>query len=85
MITFQYVITDKAGMHARPAGILVQTAVKLGSSITIGYNGNEADCKKLIALMRLGVKHGGEVEFRLEGESEAADAEVIKAVLAENL
>ncbi len=81
MVTFRYVITDKAGMHARPASSLMQTAVKLGSKITMEYNGNSADCKNLLSLMRIGVKYESEVEFRIEGESEENDAEILKTAV----
>ena len=85
MVTFEYVITDKAGIHARPAGGLVQASVKLDSSVAMVYEGKEANCKNLLSLMRLGVKHGSLVEFRVEGDSEEADALVLEAVVTENL
>lgn len=35
MKQFTYVITDEAGIHARPAGLLVKEAAKFASSATI--------------------------------------------------
>lgn len=35
MKQFTYVITDPAGVHARPAGLLVKEAAKYSSAITI--------------------------------------------------
>lgn len=35
MKQFTYVITDEAGIHARPAGLLVKEAAKFASSTTI--------------------------------------------------
>lgn len=85
MVSFRYVITDKAGIHARPASILVQAAAKMDSSVKMLFNGMEGDCKKLISLMRLGVKHGSEVEFVVDGASEVDDAKALEAVVVANL
>lgn len=35
MKQFTYVITDEAGIHARPAGLLVKEAAKFASSTTL--------------------------------------------------
>ena len=35
MKTIQYTITDREGIHARPAGLLVKQANKFESAITI--------------------------------------------------
>ena len=35
MKTFDYVITDPEGIHARPAGLLVKEAAKFQSTITL--------------------------------------------------
>ena len=56
MKTFNYVITDEVGIHARPAGMLVKEAKKYASDIMINKAGKKADAKKLMMLMTLGVK-----------------------------
>ena len=35
MKQFTYIITDEAGIHARPAGLLVKEAAKFASTTTI--------------------------------------------------
>ena len=47
MTSFTYVITDKAGIHARPAGMVVKEAQKFTSEITLKAGGCSADAKKL--------------------------------------
>lgn len=79
MVEFTYEIQDKMGMHARPAGALVQMAAKLDSKVTISVGDKKADCTKLIAMMRLGIKYKDVVTFRVEGEKEEEDS---KALLA---
>ena len=41
MRSFVYVITDRAGIHARPAGIVVKEAKKYDSEIKVSLGGKE--------------------------------------------
>ena len=59
MRSITYVITDRVGIHARPAGIVVKTAQKYQSEILVYKGEKQADAKKLMQLMSLGVKGGG--------------------------
>lgn len=74
MVEFTYEIQDKQGMHARPAGALVQMAARLDSKVTITAGGQEVDCKKLIAMMRLGIKYKDVVTFCVEGPNEGEES-----------
>ena len=49
MEKFSYRVTDPAGIHARPAGIIVKEASKYNSDIKITANGKEADAKKIFS------------------------------------
>ena len=53
MRSFTYVIADKVGIHARPAGVVVKTAQKYQSSITISRGDDQADMKKLMEVMEI--------------------------------
>ena len=70
MKTFQYKITDAVGIHARPAGMLVQEAKKYSSKILLQVNGKSAEATKLMAIMSLGVKQGHIVEVTVDGADE---------------
>ena len=85
MKEFSYVITDPEGIHARPAGILVKEAAGLTSSVKIAGNGKEADAKRLLALMSLGIKKDMEVTFTIEGDDEEAAATALETFMKENL
>ena len=56
MKEFKYVVTDNEGIHARPAGELVKLVKGFESKITIEKDGKTVECRKLLALMGLGVK-----------------------------
>lgn len=86
MKTFDYVITDEVGIHARPAGILAKKAKEYTATITItNKDGKSAEAKKLMAVMSLGVKKGETVTVSVEGENEDAVCEEIQAFFKENL
>ena len=85
MKEFKYVITDPEGIHARPAGELIKAAKAFGSSIKIAKDGKAVDCKKIFAVMSLGVKKDMEVTFTFEGEDEDAAFEAVSSFVKENL
>ena len=85
MKEFKYVVTDNEGIHARPAGELVKLVKGFESTISIEKEGKKVDCRKLLALMGLGVKKGHEVTFTIEGADEEAAYEAVSKFMQENL
>ena len=85
MVSFTYVIKGKLGIHARPGLLLVQEAGKLTSNITINKGAKSGDAKRMFCVMNLAVKQGDQITVQVEGENEAADAEVMKNFLEHNL
>jgi phosphocarrier protein len=85
MKTFNYAITDPAGIHARPAGLLVKEAKKFESKISVAKGVRKADLKKLFAVMGLGVKQGETITIEVEGADEEAAAATVEAFLKANL
>lgn len=85
MKSFSYKIKDEIGIHARPAGLLVKQAKQFESDINIKLNNNEANGKKLMALMGLNVKCGDTIEVEISGADEEKAAECMKAFFESNL
>ena len=85
MKTFDYTITDREGIHARPAGLLVKEAGRYQSTITIQKGERSADAKRIFAVMGLAAKKGEQLHFTIEGPDEDAAAAGIEAFLKENL
>ena len=86
MRQFQYTITDPVGIHARPAGLLVKAAKTLDSTVVVQKeDGKSTSATKLIALMRLNIKHGDTVTVTVEGGNEDANFQVIEQFFQENL
>lgn len=88
MKTFTYKITDEVGIHARPAGMLVNEAKQCQAKVTVKANGKSAEATRLMAVMGLGVKKGTEVEVTVEADDEAEEQksfEQIKKFFEEHL
>ena len=85
MKSFTYVIKDKEGIHARPAGIVVAEAKKYASTVSITNKGKTADLKRIFGVMGLCVKSGEEVSVSIEGADEEAAATALLKTLQENL
>lgn len=86
MVTeFTFTISDPEGMHARPAGRLVEEAQKYQSSITLDDNGTTADAKRIFAVMALGAKQGDAINVTVDGPDQDKAAEELQAFFKENL
>lgn len=85
MKSFNYVIKDEIGLHARPAGMLVKEAKNYESKITITKAGKTVEATKLMAIMGLGVKCGDTVEVSVEGSDEETAFADIQKFFEENL
>lgn len=82
MNTFEYTVKDPEGIHARPAGVIVNAAKSLGSDIKITKGEKTIDARKLFALMGLGVKGGETITVSCEDERILSE---FRRVLEENL
>lgn len=85
MREFQYTIRDSSGIHARPAGQLVQMAGGFESGITIAKGEKSADAKRIFAVMGLAAKQGETITVRINGADEEKAAADIESFLKENL
>ena len=85
MKEFTYVIADKLGIHARPAGMLAKEAKKYESEIRIKKEEKEVQATQLIMLMSLGVKCGDEVTISIDGVDEDVAYVAMLAFMENNL
>lgn len=69
----EFHIVAEAGIHARPATLLVQTATKFGSDINLEFNGKSVNLKSIMGVMSLGVGQGSDVTITADGD-DAAEA-----------
>lgn len=61
MAKFSAIITDKVGLHARPASVLAKEASKFSSNITIIANEKQGNLKSIMNVMAMAIKTGTEI------------------------
>lgn len=71
-------VTNKLGLHARPAAMLVKTAGKYKSEVTIAKDDMEVNAKSIMGVMMLAAEKGSTLTIRAEGDDEA---EVVDALV----
>lgn len=85
MVKFKYTVQDEAGIHARPAGMLVKLLQGFPCEITITKGDKAIDGKRLFSLMGLAVKQGEEITFTASGEEEERAANEALAFMQANM
>lgn len=82
MQTFEYLVSDIQGLHARNALSLCKLAEGLESNITICTDKKKANCKNMMELMSLGIKKDDRIRFVLEGADEMMALQLFASTLA---
>ena len=85
MKEFTYKICDDAGIHARPAGLLVKKAGEFLSDVVIFVNEKQADAKKIFGIMGMGIKKDDTVRVQVSGEDEDLAVIEIEKFFRDNL
>ena len=79
-----FLITDEAGLHARPASLLVQKAANFSNNITLEYEGRVVPLKSILAVMSLGVPTNSTITIKVDGENANEVLEVLEAELVKH-
>lgn len=76
MIEREVIVRNRAGLHTRPASMLVRTASKFNSEVFLRRDNYEINGKSVIGVMTLAAEQGASLTLVVEGddEEEASDA-----------
>lgn len=77
MITKKFKVTAESGIHARPATILVNVAVKFKSELTLAHESKIVNLKSIMGVMSLGVYNGEVITITADGDDEEAAVNAI--------
>lgn len=87
MITRNFTIRNKSGLHVRPASVLAGGLTPYQSDAVIRFSGQDFNAKSPIRLLAACIKTGHEIELRIEGPDEqeamAAAASLIESGLGD--
>ena len=70
------------GIHARPAAQIVSALKGLAGEVRLAAQGRSANARSTVALMKLGVRKGDEVQVRAVGRDAGSAAAAVAALLA---
>ena len=79
-VTREVVVTNRAGIHTRPASMLVRAAAKFKSDFYIQKDGYSINGKSIIGVMTLAAEQGARLTLVFEGEDAAEAADAIEAL-----
>jgi phosphocarrier protein len=75
----EFTITNKQGLHARPAALFVQIAEKYESEITVIKDQEEVNGKSIMGLLMLGAHYQSKVLIIIDGpDCEGAMSDIVR-------
>jgi phosphocarrier protein HPr len=75
-------ITNRAGIHARPAAMLVQTANRFSSDIYFEKDSERINGKSIMGIITLGATYESEISIIAEGEDEKQAVDALAELFA---
>jgi phosphocarrier protein HPr len=66
----QVTIKNRAGIHARPAALIVQTAGRFSARINFIKDTETINAKSIMGIITLGASYNSSLTIRAEGEDE---------------
>ncbi|BEP29740.1 HPr family phosphocarrier protein [Helicovermis profundi] len=85
MQNFKIVVSNKTGLHARPASILAMEAQKYSSNICIEKDGKVVNAKSIMSILSVGASFEDELILKTNGEDEIIAMENIKELFKRSL
>jgi len=80
-ITKELVVTNKLGIHARPAAMFVRTANRFACEIFVEKDGEKVNGKSIMGLMMLAAGPGSKLTVQAEGGDAARALVELEALL----
>lgn len=70
MVSKDFTITNKMGLHMRPAQVFVQAMSKYASDVTVKFNGKDINGKSIMMIMAACIKCGANITVVCNGADE---------------
>ena len=80
----EVVVKSDAGVHARPAMMIVKEAMKYSCEVKLIKDDVEADCKSIMSVLGLAIVSGSRLVVRASGEGEKKVVESIVKMIENN-
>ncbi|HAH62181.1 MAG TPA: phosphocarrier protein HPr [Treponema sp.] len=80
MIEKQLVVKNRAGIHARPAAIIAQTANKFTCEITLARDDTTVNAKSIMGVITMAAGYNTTLTLKTDGPDEKNAAQAIEAL-----
>lgn len=84
MPTAEFTVTNKLGIHARPAAQFVKTASQFSCDIQVEKDDEQADGKSIMGLMMLAAGHGSILAITTDGTDADEALDALGTLIARN-
>ncbi|TMR91222.1 HPr family phosphocarrier protein [Nonomuraea basaltis] len=78
-------VASASGLHARPAKLFVQEAVRLGVPVTVRAGEKSVPAKSMLGVLSLGAVQGTEVTLEADGPGAEEALDALVALLSRDL
>lgn len=75
------VISNRVGLHARPAALFVQSAARFQSHIQVRCEHTLANAKSIVSVLKLGASQGATLVIQAEGVDAPAAVQALVALV----
>jgi phosphocarrier protein HPr len=82
MISREFTINNKLGLHARPSAQITQVASRFASDIHIARNGRRVNAKSIMGVMMLAAECGATVNLKADGADADGALDALAALIA---
>ena len=83
METQTFTIRNRLGLHARAAALLVKTANRFVSEITLEKDGIEVDGKSIMGILMLAASKGSKITLKVKGKDSAQAIQTLGRLIEE--
>ena len=80
-LTKELTISNKLGIHARPAAVFVKTANRFASEIFVEKDGEKINGKSIMGLMMLAAGPGSKLTLHVRGDDASQAIEELEALV----
>jgi phosphocarrier protein len=75
-------VTNRAGIHARPAALIAQTANKFASEVLLEKDSGVINAKSIMCVITMAAAYNTTMTIRASGEDEAQAVEALATLFA---
>src|SRR5258708_18713425 len=80
-ITRELVVSNKLGVHARPAALFVKTANRFDCEVLVEKDGETVNGKSIMGMMMLAAGPGSKLHVRAKGDDAAQAVHELEALM----